>query len=91
SEYYNETWAPKSPYTSAAVKQFLANQVEKAKTSLPLKQSGNYAGYFALAKSGVEEPMSTHSDHYNTNLAYGNAAYSKGAVFLAQLGYIISD
>lgn len=86
SEYYNETWAPKSPYTSAAVKQFLANQVEKAKTSLPLKQSGNYAGYFALAKSGVEEPMSTHSDHYNTNLAYGNAAYSKGAVFLAQLG-----
>jgi len=35
--------------------------------------------------------MSTHSDHYNTNTAYSSAAYSKGAVFLAQLGYIISD
>jgi hypothetical protein len=39
-----------------------------------------------LAKSGLEEPASTHSDHYNTNYAYSNAAYSKGAVFMAQLG-----
>lgn len=51
--------------------------------------SGSYAGYFKLAKSGQEEPMSTHSDHYNTNSAYSAAAYSKGAVFLEQLGYVI--
>ncbi|MDI1321343.1 MAG: M1 family metallopeptidase [Algoriphagus sp.] len=51
--------------------------------------SGSYAGYFRLAKSGQEEPMSTHSDHYNTNFAYSSAAYSKGAVFLEQLGYVI--
>ena len=50
---------------------------------------GSYAGYYRLAKSGLEEPMSTHSDHYHTNSAYGAAAYSKGAVFLEQLGYII--
>ena len=53
--------------------------------------TGSYRGYFNLAKSGLEEPASTHSDHYNTNYAYGNAAYSKGAVFLSQLGYIVGD
>jgi hypothetical protein len=53
--------------------------------------NGSYRGYFALAKSGMEEPASTHSDHYNTNYAYGNAAYSKGAVFMSQLGYIVGD
>jgi aminopeptidase N len=50
---------------------------------------GSYAGYFRLAKSGLEEPMSTHSDHYHTNSAYSSAAYAKGAVFLEQLGYVI--
>jgi hypothetical protein len=53
--------------------------------------TGSYAGYFALAKSGFEEPASTHADHYNTNYAYGNASYSKGAVFMEQLGYIVGD
>ena len=52
---------------------------------------GSYRGYFNLAKSGLEEPASTHSDHYNTNYAYGNAAYSKGTVFMSQLGYIVGD
>jgi hypothetical protein len=51
----------------------------------------SYAGYYALALSGNEEPMTTHSDHYSTNFAYGRAAYSKGAVSLAQLGYIIGE
>ena len=54
-------------------------------------QSGNYLGYLTLAKSGLEEPMSTHSDHYNTNYAYSSAAYSKGATFLGILGYVVGD
>lgn len=53
--------------------------------------AGSYRGYFTLAKSGYEEPASTPADHYNTNYAYGSAAYSKGALFLSQLGYIVSD
>ncbi len=53
--------------------------------------AGSYAGYFKLAKSGLEEPLTTHSDHYHTNSAYGAAAYSKGATFLAQLGYVIGE
>ena len=54
-------------------------------------QAGNYGGYYALAMSGKEEPMTTHADHFKTNFAYGRAAYSKGAVYLAQLGYIIGE
>lgn len=51
---------------------------------------GSYRGYFSLVKSGKEEPLTTHADHFNTNFAYSAAAYSKGAVFLEQLGYIVS-
>lgn len=50
-----------------------------------------YTSYIRLAKSGIEEPLSTHADHYHTNTAYGAAAYSKGAIFLSQLGYIIGE
>jgi hypothetical protein len=53
-------------------------------------QADNYAGYYALVKSGKEEPLTTHADHYNTNFAYSIASYSKGAIFLEQLGYIVS-
>ncbi|MEX2477212.1 MAG: M1 family metallopeptidase [Gracilimonas sp.] len=53
--------------------------------------AGSYRGYYALAESGREEPMTTHADHYNTNFAYGRAAYSKGAVFLGQLSYIMGE
>lgn len=52
-------------------------------------QSGSYNGYFNLAKSGREEPMSTHADHFGTNFSYSQSSYSKGAVFMEQLGYII--
>ena len=51
----------------------------------------NYSGYYSLVKSGREEPLTTHADHFNTNLAYGNAVYSKGCVFLSQLGYIAGE
>lgn len=48
-----------------------------------------YRAYLTLAKSGKEEPMTTHADHYNTNYAYSEASYSKGGVFMEQLGYIV--
>ena len=50
-----------------------------------------YSSYVRLAKSGLEEPLSTPADHFHTNTAYGAASYSKGAVFLAQLGYVIGE
>lgn len=51
--------------------------------------AGAYRAYIGLAKSGREEPMTTHADHYNTNYAYSTAAYTKGSVFVEQLGYIV--
>jgi hypothetical protein len=56
---------------------------------VPEDHCNAYAGYFDLAKSGYEEPLTTHSDHYNTNYAYSQASYAKGEVFLEQLGYIV--
>lgn len=48
-------------------------------------------GYGRFSQSGLEEPLSTHADHFNTNRAYGAAAYTKGSTFLAQLEYILGD
>ncbi|MEP1097270.1 MAG: M1 family metallopeptidase [Cyclobacteriaceae bacterium] len=75
-------------YTSYATSLTMAHVFD---TEVDWFSDGNYGGYFALAQSGREEPMSTHSDQYETNFAYGRAAYSKGAVSIAQLGYIIGE
>ena len=68
-------------YADARVQAFLDNSDE-----WPYK--GSYAAYFNLVRSNKEEPLTTHADHFNTNFAYSNAAYSKGTVFVEQLGYI---
>jgi hypothetical protein len=50
-----------------------------------------YKTYIYIANSGFEQPESTHADHYSLNRAYSIASYYKGAVFLAQLGYVIGE
>lgn len=65
--------------------------LDRLDSELPLGEAGSYRGYFYLVRSGLAEPMTTHSDHYSTNFAYGQNAYSKGAIFLEQLGYIVGD
>ncbi|WP_140937904.1 M1 family metallopeptidase [Sphingobacterium lumbrici] len=50
-----------------------------------------YRAYYKLALSGKEEPMSLLADYYNSNYAYSNEAYNKGAVLAQQLGYIIGQ
>ncbi len=57
----------------------------------PNVHAGSYRSYFFIVQSGTEEPLTTHADHFVTNRAYSVAAYSKGAVFLYQLSYIIGD
>jgi Peptidase family M1 domain len=71
-------------YAEERVTAFLNNS-----TAFPYQDV--YAGYLNLARSGKEEPLTTHADHYNTNFAYGSAVYSKGAVFMEQLGYIVGE
>ncbi len=52
---------------------------------------GSYQGYMGFSRYGLEEPLSTHADHFTTNSAYGVGSYSKGAVFLHQLEYIVGE
>jgi len=79
-------------YATALTMQYLREQ-----NLIPQTSDGgdpfadDYTRYFRTVRLGIEEPMSTHADHFNTNTAYANAAYSKGCIFLAQLAYIIGD
>jgi hypothetical protein len=91
THFYEQNFAAQSPHISDAAKKQLVAAFEKQATMLPAVQFGNYNGYLALAKSGFEEPMSTHADHYNTNYAYSNAAYSKGGTFIGVLGYVMGE
>ncbi len=65
--------------------------VMKRLAALPEGESGSYRGYYHLMKSGLAEPMTVFADHYSTNYAYGQNAYSKGAVFMEQLSYIVGQ
>jgi hypothetical protein len=66
----------------------------KAKGLLPGEPDPNpyesfYTGYANIVEEGIEEPLSTHADHFDYNASYSIAAYVKGAVFLHQLEYVI--
>ena len=71
-------------YASAECMKHLFNSADPA-------HAGSYEGYKYVVRAGIEEPMSTHADHYSTNTAYGIAAYSKGEVLLEQLKYVIGE
>ena len=65
------------------------NEVAEVKEANPL--AGSYSGYYYLANSGRELPQTTHADRHDINQAYSISAYSKGSVFLSQLGYLIGN
>jgi hypothetical protein len=65
--------------------------VQNEEERLPLNHAGSYRGYYYLVSKKLDEPLSTHADHYNTNFGYSINAYSRGDIFLEQLGYIVSD
>ncbi len=52
---------------------------------------GTYNGYISFAATGLDEPLSTHADHFNSNRAYGVGSYTKGSIFLRQLEYIMGE
>jgi hypothetical protein len=72
-------------YGSARIMSYLFKPDED------MRRPSYYDSYLNLTASGKEEPMSTMADHFKTNYAYSAATYSKGAVFLAQIGYIIGE
>jgi hypothetical protein len=65
------------------------NDIYNLNSNNPLERS--YNRYYKFIKSGLEESLSTHSDHFSTNQAYSVGSYTKGAIFLMQLGYIIGE
>ena len=69
------------------IDELASNEILDKKKEFPLESS--YVRYFQLAESGGEMPQSTNANRYFHNYAYELTAYSKGAVFLAQLAYII--
>ena len=79
-------------YTSDDVMNYLAAEgLLPGATPKDDPHAGDFIGYANIAKSGLEEPLSTHADHFNTNYAYSVASYVKGAVFLNQMRYIIGQ
>ncbi|WNJ19409.1 M1 family metallopeptidase [Pontibacter sp. G13] len=51
--------------------------------------ANNALSYLNFIKTGKEEPSIRHSDHFHTNAAYGRSAYTKGALFLVGIQYIV--
>ncbi|MBC7902791.1 MAG: M1 family metallopeptidase, partial [Gemmatimonadaceae bacterium] len=92
-DYYNAVKTTKSIPTeegNSSKQKALIDSLVKANRA-GNSHSGAYQGYFALVRSGLEEPMTTHADHFETNFGSAMAAYSKGEVFVEQLGYILGE
>jgi len=88
-EHYLKNFANSSPFINDSIRKANNKQLADLQKDMPAIHSGSYKRYYALQKSPYEEPMTTHADHFNTNFAYSDASYFKGAVFLEQLGYVI--
>ena len=68
---------------------FIENIIFGVEPSEPMKR--HFDRYYKLVQSGKEQPMSTHADRFAYNASYGISTYSKGALVLAQLRYIIGE
>jgi len=79
------------PWIDEGFTDFASQEFESSVTGEKPTHTGSYMGYFNLVKSGLQEPISQHSDHYNTNRAYSTAAYAMGTVFLHQLKYVMGE
>ncbi len=71
------------------VSAFIMNELFEGGPDDPMLP--RYQAYYRIVDAGIEEPMHIHADHYEFNSAYGMASYTKGAIYLHQLGYIIGD
>ena len=78
-------------YASREVMNFLRAEGLIPGRAVADPQLGGYAGFIGFNKSGLEEPLSTHADHFMTNSAYGVGSYSKGSIILHQLNYILGN
>ena len=52
---------------------------------------GSLNSYRNFTKRGIEEPAGWLGDHHDNGSAYSVASYTKGELFLVQLGYIMGE
>ncbi|MEO6218886.1 MAG: M1 family metallopeptidase [Ginsengibacter sp.] len=82
-------------YADGEVSAFYNRQMnvkqENDPGDMPRNHGNAYGNYYYLIQQNLDEPLTTHSDHYNTNFGYSINSYSKGEICLEQLGYIVSD
>ena len=78
-------------FATAEVLNYL--RIQKLITGTPTENPSedNITSYINFFWSGYEEALDVHADHFQTNNAYGVAAYTKGHVLLRQLEYILGE
>lgn len=67
----------------------VSNKILNGGINKPL--AGNYDVYYYAVKNGLNEPLTTHADRFDTNTAFVIGSYTKGRMFLNQLNYIIGE
>ena len=88
----------KHPWMDEGFTEYITSLAEKSVLGKPslFPHKSSYDSYYMINKTQlqnpaltIEQPLTIHSDRYDYNFTYGASSYSKGAVFLSQLGYII--
>lgn len=82
------SWAENIVFNSLAEDGVIPGAKPKERTEL---FSRSFEGYKLMLVNGLAEPLSTHADHYSNNTIYGVNSYSKGALYLNQLSYILGE
>ena len=90
----------KHPWMDEGFTEYITSLAEKSVLGKPslFPHKSSYDSYYMINKIQlqnpaltIEQPLTIHSDRYDYNFTYGTSSYSKGAVFLSQLGYIIGN
>jgi hypothetical protein len=93
TEYYRSVTKTQPTYSAGTgpIKKVLVDSLTGSNSFVSRENphTSAFRSYIGLTRSGLEEPLTTHADHFETNYAYSVAAYSKGEVFMEQLGYIV--
>ena len=66
-------------------------QLFPPETAKPNPFTESIEGYRRFVKRGIEEPAGWLGDHHDNGSAYSVASYTKGELFLVQLGYIMGE
>ncbi len=70
---------------------YISSLAKAADKNDPAIFASSYRRYNYIVSSGKEEPLTTQADRFEINTAYSIASYTKGSIFLSQLGYVIGQ